>query len=216
MKMNRREAMALGMTSLASMSLSGRADGETASLIVQAHDEKLKHALDSQIIDRQSRWCGAVPDGWGLHHCGSVARLLRDGTAALLHPQSAFFGSKDLRDRMELAIDFLTRSQNADGNIDLLSTNFNSPPDTGFVVHNVGSAAARDVTVSVKVGERTVATHRIPTLEAPHDLKPRTVTFTQSGASHGGKITVVVDPDNTITEIWEENNRAVWSAGQEG
>ena len=141
MKMNRREAMALGMTSLASMSLSGRADGETASLIVQAHDEKLKHALDSQIIDRQSRWCGAVPDGWGLHHCGSVARLLRDGTAALLHPQSAFFGSKDLRDRMELAIDFLTRSQNADGNIDLLSTNFNSPPDTGFVVHNVGTAA---------------------------------------------------------------------------
>ena len=141
MKMNRREAMALGMTSLVSMSLSGRVDSEVASLIVQTHDEKLKLALDSQATDRQSRWCGAVPDPWGLHHCHSVARLLRDAAAAFFHPQSMFHASKDLYERMKLAANFLERSQNAEGNIDLISTNFNSPPDTGFVVHNVATAA---------------------------------------------------------------------------
>ncbi len=141
MKMNRREAMALGAASVASMSLSSRAGAETVSSIVQAHDKGLKQALGGQVTDRQSPWCGAVPDASGLHHCSSAAYLLREGTAALFHPQSAFCGSKELRGKLELAIDFLMRFQNADGNIDLLSTNFNSPPDTGFVVHNVGTAA---------------------------------------------------------------------------
>ncbi|HUW60321.1 MAG TPA: hypothetical protein VMZ06_04870 [Candidatus Bathyarchaeia archaeon] len=141
LEMTRREAIALGMTSVASLSLSAQPEGDAPSSVVQAHDEKLKQVLDAQVTDPQSRWCGAVPDPWGLHHCHAAAGLLRDGAAAYFHPESGFHGRVELYERMRLAAGFLARSQNDQGNIDLIVTNFNSPPDTGFVVHDVAAAA---------------------------------------------------------------------------
>ena len=144
LEMNRREAIALGVASIASLSLPGQAESDrdaVASALITSHDEKLKHLLDSQVTDAQGRWCGGIPDSYGIHHCGSAAGLLRDAAAAYFHPQSRLHASKELLERMKLAAGFLTRSQNDDGNIDLLSTNFNSPPDTGFVVHSVAAAA---------------------------------------------------------------------------
>ena len=141
LEMNRREAIALGVASIASLSLPAGAERDVPPPIVQAHDEKLRHLLDSQVVDPQSRWCGGIPDSYGIHHCGSAAGLLRDGAAAYFHPQSQFRASKELFERMKLAASFLTRFQNDDGRIDLLSTNFNSTPDTGFVVHNIAAAA---------------------------------------------------------------------------
>ena len=140
-EMNRREALAVGMASIASLSLSNWAESDAASTIVKAHDDKLKHWLDAQVTDPESQWCGAVPDKWGLYHCSAAAGLLRDATAAYFHPQSEFHARKELCTRMKLAADFLVRSQNEEGYIDLITTNFGSPPDTGFVVHNVGVAA---------------------------------------------------------------------------
>jgi len=140
-KMNRREALALGTVSLASLTLAAKAEGEMPAPIITAHDKALRSLLDRQVKDATSRWCGGLPDASGLYHCGAAAHLLRDAAAAYFHPQSAFHASQDLFDRMKLAADFLARFQNEDGNIDLLSTNFNSPPDTGFVVHNMGTAA---------------------------------------------------------------------------
>ncbi len=141
LKINRREAMVLGITSVASTSFLAWADTGIVPAIVQNHDEKLKHIIDTQVTDPQSPWCGVSPDMWGLYHCGSAARILQDCAAAFFHPQSVFHSSSDIYERMKLAIGFLVRSQNDEGNIDLITTNFNSPPDTGFVVHNVALAA---------------------------------------------------------------------------
>jgi len=82
-----------------------------------------------------------------------------------------------------------------------------------IVVHNVGSAPARDFTVTIAVDGKVVATHKVPLLEAPNDLVPRTKAFTQNGLRGAGRVTVAVDPDNRIAEIWEENNRAVFDLG---
>ncbi len=145
--MNRREALALGLASAASMTLSGRrAAGDTAPSgagadIVRAHDDALERRLGAQVLDPQSKWRGAFPDEWGLHHCTAASAFLKNAAAAYYHPQSKHHRDGTLQDRMKLAAEFLTRIQNAEGNIDLLSTNFNSPPDTGFVVHSVATAA---------------------------------------------------------------------------
>lgn len=139
--MNRREALTLGAAMLASTALPGARTSSAISTIVRDHDNGLRAVLDRQVIDPGSRWRGGVPDHYGLHGAGSAGRLLREAAAAYFHPESAFHGDDGLYERIGLAAGFLERSQSDDGNIDLLTTNFNSPPDTGFVVHSVGTAA---------------------------------------------------------------------------
>lgn len=141
LKVNRREAIAAMTSSVVAISMTSRADERSVSTIVKKHDTRLKQAMDAQVTDTRSRWCGTGPDQWGLYHCHSAGRILRDGAAAFFHSESQFHKSQQLFERMKLAADFLLRSQSKDGNIDLVTTNFNSPPDTGFVVHDVATAA---------------------------------------------------------------------------
>ena len=138
--MNRRQALAVGVASVASLALPGRADTGIASPIVQAHDEQLKKLLESQTIDSNSRWCGGIPDRYEIYFCTAAAGLLCNGAAAYCHPESRYHASQELLARMKLASDFLTRCQHEDGTIDLPVTNFDSTPDTGFVVHRVAAA----------------------------------------------------------------------------
>ncbi len=98
--------------------------------------------LTSQVTDGAGRYRGGIPDQTGLHHPYSAGGAIETLAAAFIHPQSAFRGDAVLVDRIRLAAGFLERHQGPQGNIDLLTTNFNSPPDTGFVVHDVATAAA--------------------------------------------------------------------------
>ena len=115
---------------------------EVATRIVERNDAAAENYLRAQITDPASPWLGSVPDDYLLHHVGAAAGLIETLSAALLHPRSRHFGENVLVDRIRTAAAWLERCQNAEGNIDLLTTNFNSPPDTGFVVHNVAAAAA--------------------------------------------------------------------------
>jgi hypothetical protein len=139
--LNRRDAIAVGFSSFASLALPGGAEGDSVQRLVRAHDEALENMLEQQVTEAGSRWCGGVPDVWGLHHARHAALLLRDAAAAYFHSESRYHGSRNLYGRMKLAAQFLERAQHDSGNIDLLVVNFNSPPDTGFVVHKVASAA---------------------------------------------------------------------------
>ena len=110
--------------------------------IVERNDAAVRAALQSQIADPASPNRGSVPDQFGLHSAGSASGVVETLAASFVHPRSAFHRSAVLLERIRIAAGFLERAQSPQGNIDLLTTNFNSPPDTGFVVHNVATAAA--------------------------------------------------------------------------
>ena len=109
---------------------------------VERNDTAVQALLQTQVTDPASPFRGSVPDQFGLHSAGSAAGVTETLAASFVHPRSRFHRDSVLLDRIRLAAGFLERSQSPQGNIDLLTTNFNSPPDTGFVVHNVATAAA--------------------------------------------------------------------------
>ena len=103
----------------------------------------LDKLLRAQITDAANPRRGGVPDDYAMYQRGVGWRpdRDRDGVASWRRNRS-ITARRTCSERIRLAARFLERSQSPEGNIDLLSTNFNSPPDTGFVVHNVGTAAA--------------------------------------------------------------------------
>jgi hypothetical protein len=109
---------------------------------VERNDAAVQSLLQSQITAAASPWRGSVPDQVGLHSAGSASGVCEVLAASFVHPRSRFHRDAVLLERIRLAAGFLERVQGPQGNIDLLTTNFNSPPDTGFVVHNVATAAA--------------------------------------------------------------------------
>jgi hypothetical protein len=140
-RLTRREALLA--TGIAAATLSAAAAAPPIEqAIVDRNDDAVSKLMRAQITDAQSQWAGSVPDEYLMHSAGSAGGLIETLAASFACPQSKFHGDGALLERIQLAARFLERSQSPEGNIDLLSTNFNSPPDTGFVVHNVATAAA--------------------------------------------------------------------------
>ncbi|MBK8098133.1 MAG: hypothetical protein IPK26_13560 [Planctomycetes bacterium] len=139
----RRDALAmLGAFGTIAIAPRAKAEPPPQGTLVERNDAAVTRLLEQQIHDIASPFCGAVSDQHGLHGVGSASGLITTFAASFVHPQSAFHHQQELLARIGLAADFLVRSQSPRGNIDLLVTNFDSPPDTGFVVHGVATAAA--------------------------------------------------------------------------
>ena len=121
---------------------SGQAVDALMATAIERNDTAAASFLERQITDPGSPFRGSVPDQFALHSAGSASGVIETLSASVVHPRSRFHRDGVLLDRIRLGAGFLERSQSPQGNIDLLTTNFNSPPDTGFVVHNVATAAA--------------------------------------------------------------------------
>jgi len=115
---------------------------EVDAQVVARNDAAVERLLHTQITDPSHPRLGGVPDEYAMFHAGSAGGLIEAAAASWIVPRSKHHASREVLERIRLAAQFLERSQSTEGNIDLLSTNFNSPPDTGFVVHNVATAAA--------------------------------------------------------------------------
>ncbi len=109
--------------------------------LVQRHDDGVERILKQQIVDPAHAGCGGYADEYGIFHPGTAAGILETLMTAHACTQSRFHGSALLVERMKLAAAYLRKRQHSDGTIDLLTTNFHSTPDLGFVVHGVAAAA---------------------------------------------------------------------------
>jgi len=107
--------------------------------------------------------------------------------------------------QIEAGDDLLRR---ADLAVAMQDAKYDAQKDTlTFVVHNVGSASASNITVEARCRDgKVIKSFAVPQLEAPLDLKPRRVGLELSGVRRHGSVTVVLDPADGIPEICEENN----------
>jgi hypothetical protein len=144
-RLTRRDALVLfgtaGAVGAARLSLPQMPD-TLLSRAVEQNDTAARRLIEAQIADPASPWSGSVPDEHLLHQPWSASGVIETLTASFVHPRSRLHADRAVLDRIRLAARFLERSQGPAGNIDLLISNFNSPPDTAFVVHGVATAAA--------------------------------------------------------------------------
>ncbi|MEZ5403066.1 MAG: hypothetical protein R2729_25530 [Bryobacteraceae bacterium] len=140
-RVSRRGALGSLAAVAAAQTTSGAPYWELNQKRIDQHSDATARLLERQTTERGSRWLGGLPDADGLHHGGPAAGLVANYVAALVQPKSRFYRSGEVMDRLKLAIGFLDRRTTPDGNIDLLITNFNSPPDTSFAMYSMAAAA---------------------------------------------------------------------------
>ena len=110
---------------------------EGALALVQA-ERRLEATLPLQMMEAGHRQVGGfIIPAYGFAFPSTNAGEVKSMIALFCHPRSRYYHQSSLVPRIDLAIGYLEREQNADGTIDLPTTNFHSPPDTGFVVQDL-------------------------------------------------------------------------------
>ncbi len=106
---------------------------------VRQLDMSIERTLTRQLTDKNHRDCGGFVDGEGLVGPNSVSSAASLIYAYLLK-ESSYYHSEQLLERILLIGDFGRRRRRPSGNYDLLSTNFDSSPDTGFITKSLAPA----------------------------------------------------------------------------
>lgn len=102
--------------------------------LLKLNDERVPGILEQQNIELGSKYYGGVRDSWKIHTPGSTGGLIKILAISYSQPGSKYYLDESLVEPMKIAAEYLLKVQHDDGTIDLLSTNFHSTPDTGFVV----------------------------------------------------------------------------------
>lgn len=133
--MRRRDVLGAAMTAAAS------AQGAVVLALPQAKVDALDRAVDAninrQIVDKAHKYYGSAASDDGLYYGATPAQLIDGFLTAIVLPQSRHFKSTVVAERMEIASQAFGRLQTKDGNWNLPTTNFNSPPDTGFILQGM-------------------------------------------------------------------------------
>lgn len=105
--------------------------------LVEQIEQTVENYVNRQEMTQNHPWFGGVANRYGIHSAFGPAGLLRHLSTAWTCPESNYHHDAQLLERMRIAAGCLMSVQHADGTIDLPTTNFHSPPDTGFVMENV-------------------------------------------------------------------------------
>jgi hypothetical protein len=185
---------------------------EFAAMVERADASGLRVRLYN--MSREERAGGVVP--WGLQVGAQYRCRAGAGEQTMVLRSLGQEIPVVLPGRTEIVLD-VTRASEAPARR-LVSDLALSSADVRFIpeyhrldvsVHNIGAAAARRVVVALMEGGREVGRQVIPNIEAPVDLDPKVVRvgfeFTPTRPRHA--FTVVIDPDGTIEELTDRNNR---------
>ncbi len=147
--MKRREFVALSATTLGIMPLTGfelfnnMPPVKPAWLLelIKLNDNDITTKPDPrQINDIADKSYGAILDDQDIPNPLTTGNVIWKLAIALSCPESAFYQSTEVLKKIEMGAHYLLKAQHPDGTIDLLNSNFHSPPDTAFSVDRVAPA----------------------------------------------------------------------------
>jgi hypothetical protein len=98
------------------------------------NDGNVENFRFKRITNPEDPGYGGIFDAYGMASAHAVTSFLKSGICALTTKESKFFNNEQLSKELLVAAGYLKKVQHEDGTIDLLSTNFHSTPDTGFIV----------------------------------------------------------------------------------
>ena len=107
---------------------------ELVSELIKENDSRIPDMLARQERDEKSKWYGGIRIDTEVFYPGHAAGYIKNLSCSYVSEESEYYQSTELLNAMTLASEYLLNAQYDDGNIDLPSTNFHSPPDTAFVV----------------------------------------------------------------------------------
>ncbi|MHA8088276.1 prenyltransferase/squalene oxidase repeat-containing protein [Aquirufa sp. Wall-65K1] len=138
-------AMGLGSLSHAHWAYSAKAKEEKPAWLIQIirqNDQDFPRYEALRISDPKQVYYGGFRDGDDIPNPQTTGYYVLKVACAVISPESSFYQSQILLDKAIQATQCLLKMQHPDGTIDLLSTNFHSPPDTAFSVEKLCVAYA--------------------------------------------------------------------------
>lgn len=105
--------------------------------ILEVNELFTKKMIAYQVLDLKSKYYGGIIDpisGVALPSHRYTPRVMAVWISSITNPDSSYYHDTELLKKIELTTGYMLKAQHSDGTISLGSTNYHSPPDTGFVV----------------------------------------------------------------------------------
>lgn len=112
-------------------------DSELVEIFTAQNDLLIDSILVKQQLDESRPFHGGFPNEYMIFHVGTCAWYINRMMCGFVWPGSRYFQDKEVAEAIAIAMKFVKGQQHDDGTIDLTTTNFHSPPDTGFVVEPI-------------------------------------------------------------------------------